>query len=50
MMADKDAEVSEVIMSPSPVPESVFVASHQLYSSAPRPTDSGFHVCNRAYD
>ena len=49
-MADKDVEVSEAIMSPSPVPESVFVAGHQLHSSAARPTDSGFRVCNRAYD
>ena len=46
MMADKDVEVSEVIMSPSPVPKSVFVAGHQLESLAARPTDSGFHVCS----
>ena len=38
MMADKDVEVSEAIMSPSPVPESVFVAGHQLDSSAARRT------------
>ena len=53
MMADKDVEVSEAIMSPSPVPQSVFVAGHQLDSPTARPTDSGFRVCKancRAYD
>ena len=32
-------------MSPSPVPQSVLVAGHQLDFLAARPTDSGFHVC-----